>query len=147
MLLLTLLSCYANPRVLCNRTQHARVSCFFNTENCVNRMPLTVRFFASFYNQANLIVLMKIISRLRNSQKMRNYSLKRQVKSGTRATAATMPLLGVTWLFGMLTFHTNLTVFKYLFTICNSLQGVFIFIFHCLLDQKVSYGWASFENL
>lgn len=90
------------------------------------------------------MVLMKIISRLRNSQRIRNYSLKRQVKTGTRATVATMPLLGITWLFGMLTFHTNLIVFKYFFTICNSLQGVFIFIFHCILDRKVSYGWVSF---
>ncbi|XP_031566072.1 adhesion G-protein coupled receptor D1-like [Actinia tenebrosa] len=92
---------------------------------------------------ANLMVLMKIIARLKNLQKIRNNSLRKQVATGTRAIAATMPLLGVTWLFGMLTFHTNLTVFKYLFTICNSLQGVFIFIFHCLLDRQVRKVFKS----
>ncbi|KAK3732711.1 hypothetical protein QZH41_016763 [Actinostola sp. cb2023] len=85
----------------------------------------------------NLIVLVKIISRIKNSQRLRSYSQAEKIKTSARATIATMPLLGVTWLFGVLTFHTDLKAFKYLFAICNSLQGVFIFIFHCLLDRQV----------
>ncbi|KAK3741596.1 hypothetical protein QZH41_012540 [Actinostola sp. cb2023] len=85
----------------------------------------------------NLIVLVKIISRIKNSQRLRSYSQAEKIKTSARATIVTMPLLGVTWLFGVLTFHTDLKAFKYLFAICNSLQGVFIFIFHCLLDRQV----------
>lgn len=51
-------------------------------------------------------------------------------------------LLGVTWIFGALLIEdvsdsTTSRVFQYLFAVCNVLQGTFIFIFHCLLDNGV----------
>lgn len=39
-----------------------------------------------------------------------------------RATLILLPLLGITWLFGILTLNRNATVFAWLFTIFNSLQ-------------------------
>ena len=39
-----------------------------------------------------------------------------------KATVILLPLLGVTWLFGLLTLNSNTTVFAWLFTIFNSLQ-------------------------
>ena len=39
-----------------------------------------------------------------------------------RATVILLPLLGLTWLFGLLTLNKNATVFAWLFTIFNSLQ-------------------------
>ncbi len=39
-----------------------------------------------------------------------------------RATAILLPLLGLTWVFGILTLDANATVFAWLFTIFNSLQ-------------------------
>ena len=48
-------------------------------------------------------------------------------------------LLGLTWVFGFFFFHENLEVFAYIFTILNSLQGLFIFIFHCIGNEKVMY--------
>ncbi|KAL8572517.1 hypothetical protein ACOMHN_019556 [Nucella lapillus] len=48
-------------------------------------------------------------------------------------------LLGLTWVFGILyldnLYHT--LVFSYIFTVLNTLQGLFIFFFHCLLNDKV----------
>lgn len=47
-------------------------------------------------------------------------------------------LLGLTWAFGLLFINKESLVLAYLFTTFNALQGVFIFIFHCALQKKVS---------
>lgn len=52
-------------------------------------------------------------------------------------------LLGLTWSFGLLFLNDSSIVMAYLFTIFNTLQGMFIFIFHCLLQKKVSLGAPS----
>ena len=47
-------------------------------------------------------------------------------------------LLGLTWAFGLLYVSEHTLTMAYLFTIMNSLQGTLIFVFHCLLNEKVS---------
>ena len=61
----------------------------------------------------------------------------RKAKVGLKGSAVLLPLLGLTWVFGLLVFNRDTIVFKYLFAICNSLQGVMIFVFHVLIDRKV----------
>ncbi|XP_065275294.1 adhesion G protein-coupled receptor E3-like [Emys orbicularis] len=46
-------------------------------------------------------------------------------------------ILGCTWSLGLLQVGPAGTVLAYLFTIVNSLQGAFIFLVHCLLNQQV----------
>ncbi|XP_039370961.1 adhesion G protein-coupled receptor E1-like [Mauremys reevesii] len=46
-------------------------------------------------------------------------------------------ILGCTWSLGLLQTKAAATVMAYLFTIINSLQGAFIFLVHCLLNQQV----------
>nr|XP_004472552.2 adhesion G protein-coupled receptor E2 [Dasypus novemcinctus] len=46
-------------------------------------------------------------------------------------------ILGCTWCLGMLQVGPAAHVMLYLFTIVNSLQGVFIFLVYCLLSQQV----------
>lgn len=50
-----------------------------------------------------------------------------------------LPVLGVTWSFGLLTFISSTIVFQYLFTIFNSLQGFVIFFNFCVLDSEVGF--------
>lgn len=69
----------------------------------------------------------------------------KQVKAWLRRTAMLLPVLGVTWLFGFLTFISSTVVFHYLFTILNSLQGFFIFVTFCILDDAVSLLWLCFK--
>ena len=65
-----------------------------------------------------------------------------------KATLILLPLLGVTWVFGFLSLGSPATlVFTYLFTICNTLQGTFFFIFHCLLNPDVSLPLPSMSVL
>ncbi|KAK3577487.1 hypothetical protein CHS0354_026437 [Potamilus streckersoni] len=60
-------------------------------------------------------------------------------KIGTwvRGAAVLVVLLGLTWVFGVMFLSEDSVAMAYIFTILNSLQGLFIFIFHCLLDTKV----------
>lgn len=50
-------------------------------------------------------------------------------------------LLGMTWLFAVLTVGLLTEVFQYLFCIFNSLQGFFIFIFFTLTNDDVLKEW------
>ena len=47
-------------------------------------------------------------------------------------------LLGLTWAFGLAFVSQQTVVFAYIFTIVNSLQGTFIFVFHCVMNEKVT---------
>ncbi|XP_072946025.1 latrophilin Cirl isoform X2 [Epargyreus clarus] len=44
-------------------------------------------------------------------------------------------LLGLTWTFGLLYLNEQTVGVAYAFTILNSLQGLFIFVFHCLQNE------------
>ncbi|XP_070604958.1 adhesion G protein-coupled receptor E3-like isoform X2 [Erythrolamprus reginae] len=46
-------------------------------------------------------------------------------------------ILGVTWCFGFFQYGNLTKIMAYMFTIFNSIQGIFIFLVHCLLNQKV----------
>ncbi|CAH1158518.1 unnamed protein product [Phyllotreta striolata] len=46
-------------------------------------------------------------------------------------------LLGLTWTFGFLYLNKESVVMAYIFAILNSLQGFFIFVFHCIQNEKV----------
>ncbi|KAB0387433.1 hypothetical protein FD755_002389, partial [Muntiacus reevesi] len=55
----------------------------------------------------------------------------------TFKATAQLFILGCTWCLGVLQVGPAAHVMSYLFTIINSLQGVFIFLVHCLLSQQV----------
>jgi len=58
-------------------------------------------------------------------------------RSWIKGAIVLIVLLGPTWAFGLFYINTQSVVMAYLFTILNSLQGVFIFVFHCLMNEKV----------
>uniref|UniRef100_A0A4W2I5Q9 Adhesion G protein-coupled receptor E2 n=1 Tax=Bos indicus x Bos taurus TaxID=30522 RepID=A0A4W2I5Q9_BOBOX len=55
----------------------------------------------------------------------------------TFKATAQLFILGCTWFLGILQVGLAARVMAYLFTIINSLQGVFIFLVYCLLSQQV----------
>ena len=59
---------------------------------------------------------------------------------------AIMTLLGLTWIFGALAFGKTRLLFEYLFCIFNSLQGLAIFVFHCVRIKDVRYHWKTFVS-
>ncbi|XP_067028627.1 adhesion G protein-coupled receptor L4-like isoform X1 [Acropora muricata] len=54
-----------------------------------------------------------------------------------KACAVLTCLLGTTWLLGMFFVDKETVVMAYLFNIFNVLQGLLIFIFHCLADERI----------
>lgn len=62
----------------------------------------------------------------------------------TITAIAQLCILGTMWIFGCFQFDEGMLATSYIFTILNSLQGVLVFIMHCLLSKQVSllmYSW------
>ena len=59
-------------------------------------------------------------------------------RSCARGALALLFVLGATWTFGVLHILHETTLTAYLFTITNAFQGMFIFIFLCVLSRKVN---------
>ncbi|XP_052808205.1 adhesion G-protein coupled receptor D1-like isoform X3 [Mya arenaria] len=66
-----------------------------------------------------------------------------KIKTGLRSVCVLLPVFGITWLFGVFAVNRDAMVFQYLFVIFNSLQGVLIFIFQCILDWKVQEAFKA----
>ncbi|XP_053150768.1 adhesion G protein-coupled receptor E5 isoform X2 [Hemicordylus capensis] len=55
----------------------------------------------------------------------------------TVTAIAQLCILGTTWIFGLFQFNSRTLFVSYIFTILNTLQGIFIFLLHCLLKNQV----------
>ncbi|XP_062380304.1 adhesion G-protein coupled receptor G4 [Sardina pilchardus] len=58
-----------------------------------------------------------------------------------RVVASLTFLLGLTWILPFFSWGLVAIVFTYLFAILNTLQGFFIFVFHCLMKENVQKQW------
>ncbi|CAK6957240.1 adhesion G-protein coupled receptor G4 isoform X1 [Scomber scombrus] len=58
-----------------------------------------------------------------------------------KGVASLTLLLGLTWTVGFFTWGPARVVLLYLFSGLNTLQGLFIFIFHCLMKENVRKQW------
>lgn len=85
----------------------------------------------------NGIIFVLVLRAMMTSHKMMAAADKEKIKLGIKCSIVLIPLLGITWVFGVLAFDQATVVFLYLFAILNSLQGLFIFVFHCIFDQQV----------
>ncbi|XP_062850501.1 adhesion G protein-coupled receptor L2-like isoform X1 [Trichomycterus rosablanca] len=97
--------------------------------------------FVIMLNLAFLVVTM--VKMVRNSTSVKPDSSRLEsIRSWVLGAFALLCLLGLTWSFGLFFLNDSSVVMTYLFTIFNTLQGMFIFIFHCLLQKKVrkEYG-------
>ncbi|CAH1798875.1 unnamed protein product [Owenia fusiformis] len=67
-----------------------------------------------------------------------------KAKASIKAVVVLFPILGLSWLLAGLTIiQRGYIVYQYLFAICNSFQGLFIFVFHCLLNTEVRTSLIS----
>ena len=68
---------------------------------------------------------------------------KQSLSKQLRITFACSMLLGLTWFFGLVAIDDVSEVFQWLFTIFNSLQGFFIFIYYTVLNADVRKEWRG----
>ncbi|CAG2104110.1 unnamed protein product [Medioppia subpectinata] len=71
------------------------------------------------------------------SNKTKEQTKLTNIKLWIRGSLALVFLLGITWSFGLLYLSRESLFMAYLFTITNSMQGLFIFVFNCLTNEKV----------
>ncbi|TRY58347.1 hypothetical protein DNTS_030970 [Danionella cerebrum] len=107
-------------------------------------LRLDTYFIWSFIGPATLIIMLNVIFLGIALYKMFHHTaiLKPDsgcldnIKSWVIGAIALLCLLGLTWAFGLMYINESTVIMAYLFTIFNSLQGMFIFIFHCILQKK-----------
>lgn len=90
----------------------------------------------------NMVVFCIVVKEMVNMTSMQSNKLSR-VKTTVKACIVLFPLLGVTWLFGLLSMINSSVTSQYIFTLLNSLQGLMIFIFHCARNTEVKLVWSN----
>ncbi|XP_040920037.1 adhesion G-protein coupled receptor G6 isoform X4 [Toxotes jaculatrix] len=88
-----------------------------------------------------IVVMLQICGR---NGKRSNRTLREEVLRNLRSVISLTFLLGMTWGFALFAWGPVSLAFMYLFTIFNSLQGLFIFIFHCALKENVQKQWRRY---
>ncbi|XP_072025650.1 adhesion G protein-coupled receptor L3-like [Amphiura filiformis] len=87
----------------------------------------------------NTVILYLTLETFKNLKTIREKKEKERFRAIARALAILEPLLGLTWVFGVLQFDkTSAVVFSYLFGIFNTSQGIFILLWQCLMDEDVA---------
>ncbi|XP_022807526.1 adhesion G-protein coupled receptor D1-like [Stylophora pistillata] len=105
--------------------------CWMSSEN--NLIWIFVTFVITI-EVINLVILVRVIKEMTSMQPTGDKQ-SQQIRIGIRACVVMIPLLGVTWLFGLLSpLHI---AFSYIFNILNSTQGFLIFVLHCLRNSQI----------
>ncbi|CAL1593551.1 unnamed protein product [Knipowitschia caucasica] len=110
--------------------------CWLSTEN---------HFIWSFIGPACLIILVNLLAYgvimykvyQHTAVKKPEVSHYENIRSCARGALALLFVLGATWTFGVLHIVHETTLTAYLFTFTNAFQGMFIFIFLCVLSRKI----------
>ncbi|KAL1253931.1 hypothetical protein QQF64_016160 [Cirrhinus molitorella] len=119
------------------------------TEFCWIRSPVVfyvtcVGYFSMIFlmNVAMFIVVM--IQICGRNGKRSNRTLREEILRNLRSVVSLTFLLGMTWGFAFFAWGPVSLAFMYLFSIFNSLQGLFIFVFHCALKENVQKQWRRY---
>ncbi|XP_073673035.1 adhesion G-protein coupled receptor G6 isoform X2 [Garra rufa] len=88
-----------------------------------------------------IVVMIQICGR---NGKRSNRTLREEILRNLRSVVSLTFLLGMTWGFAFFAWGPVSLAFMYLFSIFNSLQGLFIFVFHCALKENVQKQWRRY---
>ncbi|XP_072294862.1 adhesion G protein-coupled receptor L4 [Eucyclogobius newberryi] len=110
--------------------------CWLSTDN---------HFIWSFIGPACLIILVNLLAYGVIMFKVYQHTVVKKpevshyenIRSCARGALALLFVLGATWTFGVLHILHETTLTAYLFTFTNAFQGMFIFIFLCVLSRKI----------
>ncbi|MFT7796880.1 adhesion G-protein coupled receptor D1 isoform X7, partial [Arapaima gigas] len=117
-------------------------SCWLSLETGAIWAFVAPALFVIAVNIGILIAVTRIISRI-SGENYKVHGDANAVKLTAKAVAVLLPILGISWIFGVLAINRHSLPFQYLFAVFNSLQGFFIFLFHCLLNSEVR---AAFKH-
>nr|XP_015221485.1 PREDICTED: adhesion G-protein coupled receptor D1 isoform X2 [Lepisosteus oculatus] len=117
-------------------------NCWLSLENGAIWAFVAPALFVIVVNIGILIAVTRIISRI-SADNYKVHGDANAIKLTAKAVAVLLPILGISWIFGVLAFNDHALLFQYMFAIFNSLQGFFVFLFHCLLNSEIR---AAFKH-
>ncbi|XP_063271667.1 adhesion G-protein coupled receptor D1 isoform X2 [Prinia subflava] len=119
-----------------------RGNCWLSLENGAVWAFVAPAMFVILVNIGILIAVTRVISRI-SADNYKVHGDANAFKLTAKAVAVLLPILGSSWIFGILAVNAHTLVFQYIFAGFNSLQGFFMFLFHCLLNSEVR---AAFKH-
>ncbi|NWU22220.1 AGRD1 protein, partial [Dyaphorophyia castanea] len=117
-------------------------NCWLSLENGAIWAFVAPAMFVILVNIGILIAVTRVISRI-SADNYKVHGDANAFKLTAKAVAVLLPILGSSWIFGILAVNAHALVFQYIFAVFNSLQGFFMFLFHCLLNSEVR---AAFKH-
>ncbi|XP_029367420.1 adhesion G-protein coupled receptor D1 isoform X2 [Echeneis naucrates] len=140
---------WGSPLVICLVSTTSALNSYGEVDNCWLSLKngaiwafVAPALFVIVVNIGILISVTRIISRI-SGESYKVHGDANAVKLTAKAVAVLLPILGISWIFGVLAFNTHSLPFLYIFAVFNSLQGFFVFLFHCLLNSEVR---AAFKH-
>ncbi|XP_041949492.1 adhesion G-protein coupled receptor G4 [Alosa sapidissima] len=89
----------------------------------------------------NMAVFLVVLVQLRNMRFNRPAGMRSGLFKDLRGVASLTFLLGLTWAVALFTWGPVRVPLLYMFSILNSLQGFFLFLFYCLMKENVRKQW------
>uniref|UniRef100_A0A673ZMC5 Adhesion G protein-coupled receptor D1 n=1 Tax=Salmo trutta TaxID=8032 RepID=A0A673ZMC5_SALTR len=136
---------WGSPLVICVVSMTSALDSYGEVGNCWLSLKngaiwafVAPALFVIVVNIVILISVTRIISRI-SSENYKVHGDANAVKLTAKAVAVLLPILGISWIFGVLAINDHALMFQYMFSVFNSLQGFFIFLFHCLLNSEVRH--------
>ncbi|XP_045211817.2 uncharacterized protein LOC123563207 [Mercenaria mercenaria] len=91
----------------------------------------------------NLTIITLVIRAMFSTAALSRKSDKEKAMAGVRSIVILMPIMGLTWVLGIFSVNEDTVVFQYLFALFNSIQGVLIFVFHCVMNKKIQVAFRK----
>ncbi|XP_052810117.1 adhesion G protein-coupled receptor B1-like isoform X2 [Mya arenaria] len=91
----------------------------------------------AFVILVNGIITSIVLVKLCSTQAAKNKDTLDRIKMTITAMSVLLPIMGIGWVFGFFAVNKKTQWFQIVFCIFNASQGVFIFIFHCLLNEQL----------
>ncbi|OPL21525.1 hypothetical protein AM593_04691, partial [Mytilus galloprovincialis] len=94
----------------------------------------------------NFMFIIITVYKMMTSRGLAAKTLQVKFKIGLKSICVILPLFGLTWVLGAFSINDDLVMFQYLFATFNSLQGFFICLFHCILNEQVRLGYRHYQR-
>ncbi|XP_014642736.1 PREDICTED: adhesion G-protein coupled receptor D1-like [Ceratotherium simum simum] len=137
------------PLLVCVISVSSAVDSYGTSDNCWLSLGsgaiwafVAPALFIIVVNVVILVAVTRVISQI-SADNYKVHGDPSAFKLTAKAVAVLLPILGTSWVFGVLAVNRRAVVFQYMFAVLNSLQGFFIFLFHCLLNSEVR---AAFKH-
>ncbi|XP_065069938.1 uncharacterized protein LOC135694960 isoform X2 [Rhopilema esculentum] len=135
-----LLACWGLPLVIVGITAGLDFTAYGNEKYCW--INVKNGYIWSFAGPVILVVVFNCIIMALAVKVMRKKSKKREEKIQEiwywiKCCSMLVSILGLSWILGIFYISQRSIIMAYIFSILNALQGLALFIFLCLLDQRV----------